>query len=78
MLAGRYAVEGTPDVILEFSSREGELLGASPIAGNFRAVPVEGGALVSPEDGFESRDTVNGSDVRLSVMGMTLVKAPQE
>jgi len=78
VLAGRYAAEGTTDVILEFSAGEGELLGASPIAGNFRAVPVEGGALVSPEDGFEIRYTVNGSDVRLSVMGMTLVKAPQE
>lgn len=78
VLAGQYVVEGTPDMILEFSAGEGELLGASPIAGNFRAVPVEGGALVSPEDGFEIRYTINGSDVRLSVMGMTLVKAPQE
>jgi CubicO group peptidase (beta-lactamase class C family) len=78
MLAGQYVVEGTPNMILEFSAGEGELLGASPIAGNFRAVPVEGGALVSPEDGFEIRYEISGSDVRLSVMGMTLVKAPQE
>lgn len=77
-LAGQYVAEGTPDVILEFSVGDGELVGASPIAGDFRAVPVEGGLLISPEDGFEIRYTISGSDVRLSVMGMTLVKAPQD
>lgn len=77
-LAGQYVIEGTADVILDFSAGAGDLIGASPIAGNFRAVPVGGGLLVDPENGFEIGYTMSGADVRLSVMGMTLVKAPRD
>lgn len=75
-LAGQYTVEGTADVILDFSMGAGDLIGVSPIAGNFRAIPVGDGLLVDPEAGFEIRYTISDGDVRLAVMGMTLVKAP--
>ncbi len=77
-LVGRYVVEGTADVILEFSAGDGELAAASPIAGNFRSVPVGEGLLIDPETGIEIHYSLTGGDVRLSVMGMTLVKPAAE
>ncbi len=77
-LAGSYVIDGTSDTILELRVENGDVLGASPLVGNLRLVPVGDGRLVAPEGGLDMRYTLDGQDVRLFAMGHVLVKVAQE